>query len=127
MLAEHVKSEAKGEAAVLMLARGSSFPEQLIEKALKIARNSHSILVALNVCPGNEHMTNKKKRGVLNKFEADCHWNALHLKQAADLLNVRLDHLVLLGSSTDCVKKARSKYPLMNCVLAEAIRGDANA
>jgi len=112
-------STLQSSSAILVVARGNSFSTTLMERALEMARDSHNILVALNVCSDDEFSPGVRGQRARRNYRADCHWNILATRKAAVLLNVRLDHLILFGSAVECIENVQSKYPHLRCVLAE--------
>lgn len=84
-----------------------------------MARDSQSILVALNVLGDDRFSPEAEGQRSRRNYRADCHWNMLAARKAAVLLDIRLDHLILFGSAIDCIEKVQSKYPCLRCVLAE--------
>lgn len=116
-------STQQNSSAILVVARGDSFANELMERALKMARESQSILVALNALNDDRFSPGVRGQKARRNCRADCHWNIIAIRKAAVLLNVRLDHLILFGSAIDCIEKVQSKYPSVRCILAEPPAG----
>jgi hypothetical protein len=124
MISETTSSTQQDSSVILMVARGNAFSNQLIEQALKMARGSQSILVALNILSDDRFSPGVEGQRARRNSRADCHWNILAARKAAVLLKIRLDHLILFGSFTGCIEKVQSKYPCFRCMLAEPAEGE---
>ena len=117
------KWSSSDSSAILAVAKGSFFSDQLTDRALKAARNSQSILVALNVCSDEGFPPGVERERSRRNLRTDCNWNILSMRKAATLLGVRMDHLILFGSALDCIETVHGKYPRLKCVLAEPVVG----